>query len=58
MELVAEDADRLPGEEEAEVADPQRSKQRGAAIRVTSRPGVAGATVGESSPVAIFVTPR
>ena len=32
VELVAEDADRLPGEEEAEVADAQRSEQRGAGL--------------------------
>ena len=32
MELVAKDADRLPGEQEAEVADAQRSKQRGAGL--------------------------
>jgi hypothetical protein len=33
MELVAEDADRLPAEEEAEVADAQRPNQRGAGLR-------------------------
>ena len=32
MELVAKDADRLPGEEEAEVADAQWSEQRGAGL--------------------------
>ena len=58
VELVAEDADRLAGEEEAEVADAAAVEAARGRDPADVSAGVAGATVGESSPVAIFVTPR
>ena len=53
VELVAEDADRLAGEEEAEVADAQRPQQGGAGLGGSAVRWSPTATVGDSSLVAM-----